>query len=114
MWLSWKAGFVLCGCLVAIAVAIRPGLFTGTTWRLKGLRDQAQARWLLTTRAVASEAAVVAGLYSIWQLAGTVSVMKVNGALERARWLWDIERWLHLPSEAAMQRLVLPHSWLVQ
>jgi len=63
---------------------------------------------------VASEAAVVVGLYSVWQLAGSVSVMKVTGALERARAIWDVERWLHLPSEAAVQHLVLPHPWLVQ
>jgi len=68
----------------------------------------------MVTRAVASEAAVVTGLYSIWQLAGTVSVMDVTGALDRARSIWDFERWLHLPSEAAVQHMVLPHPWLVE
>src|SRR5258708_35354628 len=37
-----------------------------------------------------------------------------SGALPRARWLWDAERILHLPSETALQRLVLPHPLLVQ
>jgi len=100
------AGLVLCGCLVAVAVAIRPGLVTRV--------DDAYRRWLVVARAVATEAAVVAGLYSIWQLAGTVSVMQVDGALQRARSIWDIERWAHLPSEVTVQHLVLPHPWLVQ
>jgi len=91
---------------VVVAVAIRPGLLARTGRR--------QRQWLVATRAVASEAAVVTGLYSVWQLAGSVSVMRVTGALERARSIWDLERWLHLPSEAATQHLVLPYPWLTQ
>jgi len=91
---------------VVVAVTIRPGLLARTT--------RLQRQWLVATRAVASEAAVVAGLYSVWQLAGSVSVMRVTGALERARSIWDLERWLHLPSEAAVQHLVLPYPWLAQ
>lgn len=106
MWLPWKDGVVLCGCLVVLALAIRPATLGWATPR--------HARWPRAVRAVASEAAVVAGLYSIWQLAGTVSVMEVDGALERARSIWDVERWLHLPSEASVQHLVLPHPWLVE
>jgi len=104
--LPWKDGVVICGCLVAVALAIRPGLVVRVGWRHR--------RWLVVTRAVTSEAAVVVGLYSVWQLAGTVSVMQVTGALERARSIWDVERWLHLPSEVTVQHLVLPHPWLVQ
>ncbi len=115
MWLSWKAGAVVCGCLVAVALAIRPGLpllvGSRTRWRLRARIDP---RWLVVTRTVASEAAVIVGLYSVWQLAGTVSVMQVTGALDRARSIWDVERWLHLPSEVTVQHLVLPHPWLVQ
>ncbi|MEN3316220.1 MAG: hypothetical protein V7605_2454 [Acidimicrobiaceae bacterium] len=106
MWLTWKAGVVLCGCLIAVAVAIRPGLVS--------LVDGPWRRGLVVVRAVATEAAVVAGLYSIWQLAGTVSVMQVDGALERAQSIWDVERWVHLPSEVTVQHLVLPHPWLVE
>jgi len=106
VWLSWKAGTVLCGCLVAVAVAIRPSLAARMRRR--------QQRWLVGTRTVASEAAVVAGLYSVWQLAGSVSVMRVDDALDRARSIWNVERWLHLPSEVAVQHLVLPHPWLAQ
>jgi hypothetical protein len=37
-----------------------------------------------------------------------------SGALPRARWLWDAERVLYLPSETDLQRLILPHPLLVQ
>ncbi|MGO8959125.1 MAG: phosphatase PAP2 family protein [Streptosporangiaceae bacterium] len=37
-----------------------------------------------------------------------------GGALGRARWIWQFERAAHLPSEAALQRLFLPHPLLIQ
>ena len=98
MWLSWNAAAVISICLAALGL----GLPT---------RD---VRWRVGTKAVAREASVVVGLYAIWQLAGMLSLMKVTGALERARWIWDAERSLHLPSELAMQRAALPHHLLVE
>ena len=63
---------------------------------------------------VAWESALLFGLYALWQFAGSFTVMGTSGALPRGRWLWDAERVLHLPSETALQRLVLPHPLLVQ
>ena len=63
---------------------------------------------------VAWEAALLFGLYGLWQFAGSFTVMSPAGALPRARWLWHAERVLHLPSETAVQRLFLPHPLLVQ
>ncbi len=37
-----------------------------------------------------------------------------SGGLPRGRWLWHAEHWLHLPSEAALQRVFLPHPLLIQ
>ena len=37
--------------------------------------------------AFASEAAIVALLYAAWQLAGRLSVMHAEGAIDRARWI---------------------------
>ena len=64
--------------------------------------------------AVAREAALIAGLYALWQLAGTLSVMRVNGAIGRGRWLWSVERLLPLPRELTVQRWALPHPLVVQ
>ena len=40
--------------------------------------------------------------------------MGPGGALGRARWLWRAERTVHLPSEAWLQHLILPHPLIVQ
>ncbi|MGI9032403.1 MAG: phosphatase PAP2 family protein [Acidimicrobiales bacterium] len=98
MWLPWQDAAELAGGLAVGAVGAR----------------RLPAALAPRLGAVAGEAAVVAGLYSVWQLAGTVAVMSSDGALARARSIWRLERLLHLPSELAVQRLVLPHPWLVQ
>ena len=63
---------------------------------------------------MAWESALLFVLYGLWQFAGSFTVMGTSGALPRARWLWDAERVLYLPSETDLQRLVLPHPLLVQ
>ena len=63
---------------------------------------------------VARESSLLFVLYGLWQFAGSFTVMGTSGALPRARWLWDAERVLYLPSETDLQRLILPHPLLVQ
>ena len=53
-------------------------------------------------------------LYAVWRLAAQLSLMQVDGAVWRGRWLWDVQRAIHLPSEVSVQHLVLPHPLLVQ
>jgi PAP2 superfamily len=112
--LSWQAAVTIAGCLAIIAAATRairgskkaPGRRLAETW-------SPRAGWGLWD-GVAWEAALLFGLYALWQFAGTFSVMGPAGALPRAQWLWDAERVLHLPNEASVQRLFLPHPLLVQ
>ena len=56
------------------------------------------------------EAAMISGLYALWQLAGTLSVGGTDDALGRARWIERVEHDVGLPSEASVQRLVTDHS----
>jgi hypothetical protein len=72
------------------------------------------ARRLRAVGAFVREAAVVVGLFSLWQFAGSFSLMGPDGAADRAGWLWHAERVLHLPNEAALQRVILPHPLIVQ
>jgi len=60
------------------------------------------------------ETALVIGLFALWQYAGSFSVTGPGSALSRARWIWNFERAIHLPSETAIQRLFLPHPVLIQ
>lgn len=64
------------------------------------------------------ESALVAALYSLWQVAASVSVLGPAGpagALARGRRIADWERrWLPLPSERTVQRLITGHPLLAQ
>jgi len=92
--LSWQDAIVVACCLAAGAGVIR------SRW----------GRW----PGVLTEAALLFGLYGLWQFAGSFTVMSPAGAVSRGRWLWHAERILHLPSETSVQRLILPHPVLVQ
>jgi hypothetical protein len=86
-----------------IAVAL-----LGITWLLRRFTRRTGPA------ALAREASIVLALYALWQRAGELSVLKLDGALSRGQWLWDAERTLHLPSEATIQRLFLHSSTAIQ
>jgi PAP2 superfamily len=69
-------------------------------------------RWGLHAGPFLREAGVVVGLYALWQLAGNLATGGFTRAVANARWVWDSERTLRLPSELAVQRLLLPHPLL--
>jgi hypothetical protein len=96
--LTWQQATVLTGGLLAAAL----GLYQSSTPRLRSAAPFAR------------EAGVIAGLYALWQLAGTLSVLGTTGAFERADWIRRTERSLRLPSEAGVQRLIIGHPLLVQ
>ena len=98
MWLPWHAAAVLCILVAALAA-----------W-LRTLDRRAAA----VAYAFARETAIILGLYTLWQVAGRLSVMHVDGAIARGQSLWRLEHTLHLPSELALQREALPHSLLIQ
>jgi hypothetical protein len=107
--LSWQYALAAAAGLAIAATAIRLGRLAA---RRAGHED-ARRRWGLWG-GVALESSLLFGLYALWQFAGSFTVMSASGALPRARWLWDAERVLHLPSETALQRPLLPHPLLVQ
>ncbi len=88
--LTWQQGLVLTLALAAVAVVC-------------SLVHRAVAR---TLAPFAREATIIAGLYSLWQLAGTLSVRGTQGAFARARWIERTEHALHLPRESDLQVLV--------
>ena len=132
--LSWQQAAASAGCLaVAAAALLRRGRVValgqrpaagqpgrdGTPAAEAAQRRQA-AQHAVTARRLAAgggfvrEAALVFALFALWQFAGSFSVMGPDGALGRARWIWHAERVLQMPSEAGLQRLVLPHPLIVQ
>ena len=98
MWLPWNVTAVMAAAL-AIGVALSGG---------------ATRRVAVGVRTFCRELSLVLLLYSVWQLAHELTVTHVTGALDHGRWVLDAEAWLHLPSEAALQRWFLPHPLWVQ
>ena len=113
--LNWQQAAAGAGALaVAAAAMLRQSrvLAPGQDGAVAGRR--VAARRLAAAGGFVREAALVVGLFALWQFAGSFSVLGPAGAVGRARWLWQAERVLRLPSEAGLQRLVLPHPAVVQ
>src|SRR5215467_11780176 len=104
--LSWQYALAAAGVLALAAAMIKAGRLAARP----GGHARAWALW----GGVAWEAALLFGLYALWQFAGSFTVMGTSGAIPRARWLWQAERFLHLPSETALQHPFLSHPVLVQ
>ena len=61
------------------------------------------------------EFALISALYSIWQVARQLPLTHEGGAIDRARQIDDFQQAIQLPTEIAMQRLVVDHdvlAWL--
>jgi hypothetical protein len=97
-WLPWQDAVEAAVGLVVATVVLqgRPARL----WR-------ALATW---TR----ELTLMFALYALWQYAGDLSVAQLGDAVSRGRDLARVERWLHLPSEAAMQRMIIGDHTLVR
>jgi hypothetical protein len=103
MWLPWKAALALGGALSIVPILVVVGLFAKPTNRA--------VQYAL---GFARETAVVLGLYALWQFAGTLSLLQVDGAIARGHWIFDLSHDLHLPSELSVQHAALHSSLLVQ
>jgi hypothetical protein len=98
LWLSWDMGAVLAGCLVGVGLAAK---------RLGGRGWTAVADFSI-------EASLVACLYSVWQLIGTIVSAGSTGAFAHGRWVMNVESWMHLPTELGWQRAILGNRLLVE
>lgn len=94
MWLPWEYGLLL-----AVAFAFAAS-------------QLAERRPPLAS--FAREATVISLLYSLWQIAGRLSLLGIDDAIDRAEWLWDLERTLRLPNELTLQNWMTPSSFWTQ
>jgi PAP2 superfamily protein len=100
--LSWQQAAITSGCLFAAAAV------TGAAAKVS-----ARPR-LRPAAAVSAEAGILLGLFALWQFAGSFTFFSPDGAIPRAHWIWHAERVMHLPSEAALQQVFMPHPLLIQ
>lgn len=96
-WMPWRDALQLGALLLAIGLAWRPA-----------------SRWARPLPALCREASVVLGLYAAWNYLATLQLRHVDGAMAHGRTVWEIEQAVHLPSEARLQELLLPHDGLIR
>ena len=97
--LDWQLAFALAAVVGTVAIAAR---------------RTPDRRWSGFVAGFGTELVIIFVLYGLWQIAGSFSPSHVTAGMHRARWIWDAERDLHLPSEAALQRHLLPHVGLTK
>lgn len=66
------------------------------------------------TEAATREFALIAGLYSLWRVARSLPLARVDGAKDRALQIIDIQHALHLPTELSLQRWILQYDLLAR
>jgi len=96
-WLPWQDAATMAGA-------------TGTTWAASRLSSGRVAR---VARPWARESTLLLVLYGMWQYAGAWSLGHRRSALARGRWIWRVERLVHLPSERSVQRAFLGNRGLI-
>jgi hypothetical protein len=112
--ISWQESAGTAVVLAGIAaVLLRRGGATGTEREPSSEVTRGQRRLAGAGRFV-REAALFFALFGLWQYAGSFALLGTDGAADRGLWIWRAERTVHLPSEAALQRLFLSHPLLVQ
>jgi len=105
--LRWQPAVIIALCLALLAVVCAQA---ARTRRAGGSRRA----WLAGTGRFSGEAALLFGLYALWQYAGSFSILPSSGGLPRGWWLWHAERVLHLPDESAVQGPFLAHPLLIE
>jgi hypothetical protein len=119
VWLPWRWGLVIAGLALMASAALkqlqrvqqRSGHIADA--QSNGAVGGIEPRLVQVASQALREVAVVMALYSMWQYAGSVSVMGVEAAVDRARWVVRLQSALWLPSERWIQAQALPHQWLI-
>jgi hypothetical protein len=96
--LSWREAAITAAAVAVASVAMR----------------RSRRPRLAAVSVFGQETALILGLFALWQYAGSFGFVGPGGALGRARWIWHVERVLHLPSEATLQQAFLPHPLIIE
>ncbi|QDQ96763.1 phosphatase PAP2 family protein [Tomitella fengzijianii] len=102
--LTWQQAAWLAGAAAAVAAALWAW---SSARRRRGAETPARA---LAAARLLREAAVVVGLYAVWQWVGGVAGRTTDGAVAHGQAILDLEHALHLPGEHAVQQWILPYA----
>jgi hypothetical protein len=98
VWLSWQISILVAALLGVVWMVARRGA----------------GAWRRHVAPLCREAGLVFAIYAAWVRLGETTVMGTGGAFRRARWVWNTERWLHLPNEVTLQQWALHATWLIR
>ncbi len=93
-WPSWEQAAWAAVVLGVVAVVAR----------------RASAAWIRGVGAFAQETALISFLYMVWRLARQLPLVQEDGAYDRGRQIWELQRTLHLPSELTMERWAMAND----
>jgi len=83
-------------------------------WALGRVRLSKPSRAIVAIRPAAQELAIIAALYAVWRIARKLPLATSRGAIDRARQIDDLQRFVHLPSELSLQHFVIDYDWLAR
>ncbi len=95
-WPTWHQGAIAAVVLLAVALVTR----------------RREGRVVGFVSALTGEMSLVSALYALWQFAHELPLAQDAGAERRGRQIYHLERWLHLPSELAVENWIAPHRLL--
>jgi hypothetical protein len=93
---SWQLSATLCCLLTVVALALRSVPRT------------------VVIRSFAREFAIVMALLGLWQYVGRFVRVHSVGAMHRAVQVENLQNWLHMPDQLALQHAVLPYPDLIR
>lgn len=97
-WLKWQP---------AVGLAVVSGIVGVVWWH-------ATIGWQRAVATFCREFALVLSLYTIWILAGRLSVVRVDEGLANGRWVYHAQQTLHLPTEVHLQNWLIDHPWVAR
>lgn len=83
-------------------------------WALGRVRLSRPSRAIVAIRPAAQELAIIAALYAVWRIARKLPLATSGGAIDRARQIDDLQKFVHLPSELSLQHFVIEYDWLAR
>jgi len=97
-WLKWQP---------AVGLALGSAVVGLVWWR-------SPVGWQRALATFCRELALVLSLYTIWILAGRLSVVRVDEGLANGRWVYHAQQWVHLPTEVHLQNWLIEHPWVAR
>ena len=96
---------------LSLQVSIWIAAFLGVVWVVA---RRGEGVWQRQVAPLCKESALVFLIYATWRKLGEITLMGTSGAYGRARWVWHVERLVHLPNEVTLQRWALHATWLIR